>query len=282
MVFINQEDWEKKMDLTPRQAGDALRSGKVPGAVKIGQHWRIPEGAVLNGSVPAAIVPIDVPVENEPIVDDPIVESTDDLNNSESDERSAAEKVRDDAVLKAETARALREAAEDKLATKRIDTELAELEGREQAVKDGEDALVKRAAALDTRAVDIQAREDAIAVKEADIETAAAQIVQATKDKAQGIIGDATLQAGNLINTAKEEASRINEKSKARAKELDKAQADLVATQVKVTNSRAVVERCLSRLDRDAKELLLYPPKDWPGRLKTLIDFVTSSLQDGS
>ena len=23
MVFINQEDWEKKMDLTPRQAGDA-------------------------------------------------------------------------------------------------------------------------------------------------------------------------------------------------------------------------------------------------------------------
>ena len=51
---------------------------------------------------------------------------------------------------------------------------------------------------------------------------AAAQIVQATKDKAQGIIGDATLQAGSLINTAKEEASRINEKSKARAKELDR------------------------------------------------------------
>lgn len=279
MVFISQDEWAAKMGLSHRQVGDLLRAGKIPGAVKVGKYYRLPDVVV---PVPDVVVPV---VVDEPVLPDDVepVDAEDPVvADSTLDNRTPAEKARDDAVLKAETSRALREAAEDDIATKKIETEMAELEQRGQITEDGEAALAKKIADVDARVADIQKREDAVAVKEASVESVAEKITQDAKDKATGIIGNATLQAGHIVTTAKDEATKVNLKLGAHRKELDKAQADLVAEQVKTTNARAVVERCLSRLDRDTKELLQYAPKDWPAKLKTLIDAVTSSLQDGS
>ena len=166
-------------------------------------------------------------------------------------------------LLDADLKRRNDELAKNEMASaKIIDDANAEADAR----KNDSDVVIAEARRIFTEESN-KVREE-LAKLGADIEASKDKIIKDAEVKAKGIVKEAAGQADKLAQAAKVEGAKLDEKKA----ELDKEQSRLVA-------ETAVVERCMSRLNRDVTELTLYPPKDWPGRIKTLIDFIKGELK---
>ena len=286
---------------------DWRKSGKLTGT-RPGKSWFIDEDSV-NRLLGGATVPtsqIDVPVNlgvpvsqvADPPTDERLRESQieTELLKLEADKAEAKKRKREaDAGSEAEKTEWLdgrekvldeHEQFLDEKAT-RLEQLEADLKRRTDelvAASQGEDkAIVEAKAELELRKQDSEialaeaqriftteadVKRDELAKLEADIEASKDKIVKDAEARAKAIVKEATTQADNLARSAKVEGAKLDEKKV----ELDKGL-------LKLTADTAVVQRCMSRLERDVTALILYPPKEWPGKMKELIDFVKGELK---
>jgi hypothetical protein len=303
MVYVSIDEWAEKMHMTHRQAGDLLRAKKVPGAIKMGKFYRIPDVSVPSGlsvDTPVSTTPVAavVQVADSPPASDRIRIATEEAELLELDAR------------KAEAAQRIHDA---KVASSGKSSDL--LDEREKTLDEREATLREKAANLDLLDADMKRRNEELAkasyedAKTLDVEKAEleqqkanweivlaegqkqfaaerdkvlaelagreAEIIEKASSQAEGILADATLQAGNIIAGAKSDVDRLN----ARDKELDERKAELDKATTRLTAETAVVERCMSRLNRDVTELSMRPPKDWPKKINDLIVFIQGELR---